>query len=163
MKCLNCDTEALKESGLCLTCEEIECQKINGILYLPASGLILTLVLTPFSIFTLASMMLSHFQNTGIITYYAIFAFLCILTYFAIAIISALAFFRRKKTTKKLMVIYYMVNFINTAGMTVLPATLFNLSLDGNDIRIIISAIIGVLAWTPYFLLSKRIPVVFHK
>ncbi|WP_226977638.1 DUF2569 domain-containing protein [Yersinia frederiksenii] len=163
MKCLNCDTEALKESGLCLTCEELEAQKINGILYLPALGLIVTLILTPFSIFTLASMMLSHFENTGIVTYYGIFAFLCILIYFAMAVIAALAFFRRKKITKKLMITYYIVNFITTAGMTVLPAALFNLSLDSNDIRTISSAIVGIFAWIPYFILSKRIPVVFHK
>ncbi|KGA45522.1 hypothetical protein DJ58_1151 [Yersinia frederiksenii ATCC 33641] len=79
------------------------------------------------------------------------------------AVIAALAFFRRKKITKKLMITYYIVNFITTAGMTVLPAALFNLSLDSNDIRTISSAIVGIFAWIPYFILSKRIPVVFHK
>ncbi|EKN6046734.1 DUF2569 family protein [Yersinia enterocolitica] len=48
-------------------------------------------------------------------------------------------------------------------SLTVLPAVLFNLSLESNDISAISSAIVGILAWTPYFLLSKRIPIVFHK
>ena len=79
------------------------------------------------------------------------------------ATIAAQAFFRRKKTTKKLMIAYYAVNFITTACMAVLPAVLFNISLANNDISAIFSVTVGILAWTPYFLLSKRIPVVFHK
>lgn len=61
------------------------------------------------------------------------------------------------------MITYYIVNFITTAGMIVLPAALFNLSLDSNDISIMSSVIVGILAWIPNFLLSKRIPIVFHK
>ncbi|EOD4075940.1 TPA: DUF2569 family protein [Yersinia enterocolitica] len=87
----------------------------------------------------------------------------CVLIYFVMAAIAAQAFFRRKRITKKLMAAYYAVNFITTACMTVLPAALFNLSLECSDISAISSAIVGILAWTPYFLLSKRIPVVFHK
>ncbi|BES83738.1 hypothetical protein PEC302107_07460 [Pectobacterium araliae] len=44
MKCLNCDNEAQKESGLCTGCEGKEQQKINGILYLLALGIILSAV-----------------------------------------------------------------------------------------------------------------------
>ena len=163
MTCLNCDNEALKESGLCLECEEIESRKINGILYLPALGLIVTLILTPYSFYILANMMFSNFQQYGIITSYGIFMLACVLIYFVMAAIAAQAFFRRKKITKKLMVAYYAVNFITTACMTVLPAVLFNLSLASHDISAISSAIVGIFAWTPYFLLSKRIPVVFHQ
>lgn len=163
MTCLNCDNEALKESGLCLECEEIESRKINGILYLPALGLIVTLILTPYSFYIMANMMFSNFQQYGIITSYGIFILACVLIYFVMATIAAQAFFRRKRITKKLMIAYYAVNFITAACMTVLPAVLFNLSLESSDISAISSAIVGILAWTPYFLLSKRIPVVFHK
>ncbi|WP_227731517.1 DUF2569 domain-containing protein [Yersinia proxima] len=163
MTCLNCENKALKESGLCLECEEIESRKINGILYLPALGLIVTLILTLYSFYLLANMMFSNFQQYGVITNYGIFILACVLIYFVMAAIAAQAFFRRKKTTKKLMVAYYAINFITTACMTVLPAVLFNLSLESSDISAISSAIIGILAWTPYFLLSKRIPIVFHK
>ncbi|CNI62886.1 Uncharacterised protein [Yersinia frederiksenii] len=100
MKCLNCDIEVIKESGLCLSCENIENienKKINGIIYLPVLGLIVTLVLTPSSIFTLASMMVSYFQNTGIITYYGIFAFLCVLICYFMAVIAVQAFLEERK------------------------------------------------------------------
>lgn len=100
MTCLNCENEALKESGLCLACEEIESKKINGILYLPAFGLIVTLIMTLFSFITLASMMLNSFKYTGVITGYGVFALSCILISFVMAISAALAFFRRKKATK---------------------------------------------------------------
>ncbi len=102
MTCLNCDNEALKESGLCLECEEIESRKINGILYLPALGLIVTLIMTPYSFYILANMMFSNFQQYGIITSYGIFILACVLIYFVIAAVASQAFFRRQKITKKI-------------------------------------------------------------
>lgn len=65
MTCLNCDNEALKESGLCLECEKIESNKINGILYLPALGLISTLIPTPYSFYIMVDIMIKNFQNMG--------------------------------------------------------------------------------------------------
>ncbi|MCW1834314.1 hypothetical protein OLZ33_20245 [Pantoea ananatis] len=45
MECIECRlVEANKESGLCNDCEEVEQRKINGLLYLPALGLVLGLI-----------------------------------------------------------------------------------------------------------------------
>lgn len=111
----------------------------------------------------MVDIMITNVQKYGVITFYSALILTCYLIYFFMAAIAAQAFFRRKKTTKKLMIAYYAVNFITTACMAVLPAVLFNISLANNDISAIFSATVGILAWTPYFLLSKRIPVVFHK
>ncbi|MCF4076130.1 DUF2569 domain-containing protein, partial [Escherichia coli] len=45
MECIKCKmSEANKESGLCDACENEELSKINGLLYLPALGLILGVI-----------------------------------------------------------------------------------------------------------------------
>lgn len=42
MQCISCQQEeANKESGLCNQCERVDEKKINGLLYLPAAGLMI--------------------------------------------------------------------------------------------------------------------------
>ncbi|ATA26197.1 hypothetical protein BIY26_04560 [Brenneria goodwinii] len=90
MKCLNCDNDALKESGLCLECEKMEMRKINGILYLPALGLILSLILAPFSLFSIVRAMVIHFQQTGFIGYFGLFVVFCQFVSLLMALFAAL-------------------------------------------------------------------------
>ncbi|PWC14831.1 DUF2569 domain-containing protein [Brenneria roseae subsp. americana] len=163
MKCLNCDNDALKESGLCPECEKMEMRKINGILYLPALGLILSLILAPFSLFAIVRAMVIHFQQTGFIGYFGLFVVFCQFVSLLMAVFAALTFFSRKKGTRNIMIAYYSINFVVICCMTLLPAHLFNMALDRNDIAALISAIIGVVGWIPYFIFSKRVPVVFSK
>lgn len=47
MKCIRCNLgEGNKESGFCEDCELDEIKQINGILYLPALGLISNIILS---------------------------------------------------------------------------------------------------------------------
>ncbi|WP_113627716.1 DUF2569 domain-containing protein [Pectobacterium peruviense] len=163
MKCLNCDNDARKESGLCSECEEKEQQKINGILYLPALGIILSVIMTPFSLYDIINAMLIHFKNTGFLSYYALALVCFLLAMFALEIFAAMSFFRRKKRTRNVMVAYYLVSALLVGYMTLLPAYLFDAKLDTGDIRAIASSVFGIVVWIPYFMLSKRIPVVFSR
>ncbi|MEI7366218.1 DUF2569 domain-containing protein [Pectobacterium sp. 1950-15] len=163
MKCLNCDNDARKESGLCATCEEQEQQKINGILYLPALGIILSIVTTPFSLYEIINAMVIHFRNTGFLGYYALALVFFLCAMFALEIFTAMTFFRRKKRTRNVMVAYYFISALLVGYMTVLPAYLFNAKFDTGDIRAISSAVFGIAVWIPYFLFSKRIPLVFSR
>lgn len=163
MKCLNCDNDARKESGLCATCEEQEQQKINGILYLPALGIILSIVTTPFSLYEIINAMVIHFRNTGFLGYYALALVFFLCAMFALEVFTAMTFFRRKKRTRNVMVAYYFISALLVGYMTVLPAYLFNAKLDTGDIRAISSAVFGIAVWIPYFLFSKRIPLVFSR
>lgn len=163
MKCINCDNDARKESGLCTACEAQEQQKINGILYLPALGIILSIMMTPYSLYEFISMVLAHFQKTGFVSVYSLFAVLCLLVAFGMAIFTALTFFRRKKRTKTVMVVYYLINAVVVFSLTVLPSLLFNVALDSNAFSVLTSAACGIVVWIPYFMLSKRVPVVFSR
>lgn len=163
MKCLNCDNDARKESGLCSACEEKEQQKINGILYLPALGIILSVIMTPFSLYELISVVLTNFKNTGFISYYSLFAVSCLIVSLGISIFTALTFFRRKKRTKMMMVAYYAINAVVACCLTLLPSLLFNIALDGNAFSILSAVAFSIVVWIPYFLFSKRIPLVFSR
>ncbi len=45
MKCINCNEyEANKNSGWCDKCEQLHINKINGVLYFPALGLVATIL-----------------------------------------------------------------------------------------------------------------------
>lgn len=163
MKCLNCDNDACKESGLCPACEEQEQQKINGILYLPALGIILSVITTPFSLYEIINAMVIHFKNTGFLGYYALALVFFLLAMFALEVFVAITFFQRKKRTRNVMVIYYLISALLVGYMTLLPAYLFNAKLDTGDIRAIVSSVFGIAVWIPYFLFSKRIPLVFNR
>lgn len=56
--CIQCENEALKDSDFCAVCEEREFKKIRGWLYLPAIGLVLTILANMISInFTIRFLM----------------------------------------------------------------------------------------------------------
>ncbi|MBK5074142.1 DUF2569 domain-containing protein [Budviciaceae bacterium CWB-B4] len=162
MKCIHChENEPNKESGLCDSCESKESTKINGLLYLPALGLCVSAILTPISFIKYFSMLSSNLPSYVVYYLYAgtFILFIDILmTYF-----SAWTFFKKKKSIKKVIISYYIFGTITALYFTILASYLFNMPLTTPDIRALTSAFVGLIFWVPYFLLSKRIPMVFSK
>lgn len=73
MECIKCKIlEANKESGLCDTCENEELSKINGLLYLPALGLILGVIGSAIELYSFIITAFNYFNETGFLSYYAI-------------------------------------------------------------------------------------------
>lgn len=70
-------------------------------------------------------------------------------------------FFRRKKSTRRIMTVYYVTGFMVALYLTVLPNALFNMKLDQGDILLLVSGVFGFLIWVPYFIFSRRINLVF--
>ena len=67
MQCISCQQEeANKESGLCNQCERVDEKKINGLLYLPAAGLMINLIMTPIGAWNYFAAMFHFFQSGGI-------------------------------------------------------------------------------------------------
>ncbi|MDU4843916.1 MAG: hypothetical protein E6X49_22630 [Leclercia adecarboxylata] len=76
MECIKCKTtEAKKTSGLCDACEKEELRKINGLLYLPALGLILGVIGSAIGLYSFTMTAFNHFNETGFLSYYAMGAF----------------------------------------------------------------------------------------
>nr|WP_230328944.1 DUF2569 domain-containing protein [Serratia sp. YC16] len=70
-------------------------------------------------------------------------------------------FYRRKKGTRKAMIAYYATGLIIALYFTVLPAVIFDMQQSSDNIRLLVSGILGVVIWIPYFIFSKRITMVF--
>lgn len=162
MACIKCKgLEANKESGLCDACESEELSKIDGLLYLPAVGLILGGIGSAIELYSFTMAAFNYFNETGFLSYYAVGAFTFLTFGFLISLYAAWLFFRCKKGTRKIMIAYYATGLIVALYLTVLPAILFDVQQDSDNIRLLVSGIFGVVIWIPYFLFSKRINVVF--
>ncbi|EOW6742069.1 DUF2569 domain-containing protein [Cronobacter dublinensis] len=162
MKCIQCnENEPNKASGLCDACEETEACKINGLLYLPAAGLIFSLIFLPVELFDLVSAISAYFSRSGIITWYAAGAAALLLVLIGITAYASWQFFQRKRQTRRAMVTYYLAGVVSALWFAVLPVSLFGATWDNASIRSVLTAVIGVTCWLPYFLKSPRIGQVF--
>ncbi|PHZ34441.1 hypothetical protein CS536_18500 [Yersinia kristensenii] len=164
MLCNTCGLEEEnKESGLCTHCEDKEARKINGILYLPALGIIGNIVSGFLSLYVVFSLFISTYNSSGEVTVYG----MCLLSVLMINIIITLSaawfFFRRHMKTKKVMIVYYIFGLFYALVVVVFPVIYYEAIPTKTDIRTLVGSIIGVVAWIPYFLLSKRVPVVFSR
>ncbi len=63
--CIQCDSEALKDSDFCAACEEREFKKIRGWLYVPALGLVLSIIVNMVAINFNIRFLLEHFPAIG--------------------------------------------------------------------------------------------------
>ncbi|HIF3107565.1 TPA: DUF2569 domain-containing protein [Salmonella enterica] len=162
MKCIKCEIlEANKESGLCDVCENEELSNINGILYLPALGLIWGVIGSAIELYSFTMTAFNYFNETGFLSYYAMGAFAFLICGFLVSLYATWLFFRRKKGTRKAMIAYYATGVIIALYLTVLPAILFDVQQNSDNIRLLASGILGIVIWIPYFIFSKRINIVF--
>ncbi|WP_241592661.1 DUF2569 domain-containing protein [Rosenbergiella epipactidis] len=162
MKCIECNrSEENKESGLCDACEKIELGKINGLLYLPAMGLVLGTCWGAIELYSFILSIFSYFNKTNFLSYYAIAALVFMIGRLLISIYATWSFFRCKKSAPKVMIIYYVIGLIIALYFTVFRVIISSEQYDMKDIVILLNGIFGVVIWIPYFLLSKRINIVF--
>lgn len=162
MECIECKaSEANKESGLCNACEQKSMGKINGLLYIPALGLILTNIYYIVGLYDFLTVVLNFFISGDAFSYYLLSMLTLITIGFIISIYAAWLFFKRKKGTRKMMIIYYISGLIIALCATIFPAVVFGIQLSSDSFSILFSAIIGAVIWIPYFIVSRRINVVF--
>jgi len=153
--------EGNKESGICDSCEQTEQSKINGILYLPALGLILGLPVLLYTCFYLIKMLAQIHQQTGQINTYGIGIIIVIIVQIAITLTACWCFFKKLKRTRYIMIAYYLLGLGFTFYCTWFPAILFDFKLDDSGVKAMGRSLISCVIWVPYFIFSKRINKVF--
>ncbi|MEX9897364.1 DUF2569 domain-containing protein [Providencia rettgeri] len=164
MKCIRCNLgEGNKGSGFCDDCEMKEMKQINGILYLPALGLISNIVLSVYNLYSILDVVINHFQLTSFISYYAMGAILTTIIWIIVTLSASWFFFLRKKRIRLFMSIYYVINLVCAIYFTMIPYIVFDSVMTSFGIQNLLSGIVGVFIWIPYFFTSKRINVVFCK
>ncbi|MBM3071395.1 DUF2569 domain-containing protein [Enterobacter sp. RHBSTW-00994] len=162
MQCIECQQkEANKESGLCDECEQQDEQKINGLLYLPAAGLVINLLTTPFGAWNYFSAVFRYFQQGSGITLFGMGGIPVVLIDLVLTFAAGWFFFKRKAGIRKIIIPYYLMGVAYMLYFVGIPAWVFDARLDTADIRNALSPLVGALIWIPYFLRSKRIHRVF--
>lgn len=164
MKCINChENEANQESGWCSQCESLQANKINGFLYLPALGLVITLVLSVMGGYELAKVLFNYYQNNGFIPRFYIGTIILNSTYLLLILITCYFFFSHRKGVRKFIIPYYLFGIIISLDSTVIFAQAYHVRLTDADYQQMISSIISAVIWIPYFIFSKRISIVFSR
>ncbi|AXH62405.1 MULTISPECIES: DUF2569 domain-containing protein [Providencia] len=164
MKCINCNEhEANKASGWCNACEELKVHRINGVLYLPALGLIITAFLSIFGEYQLIQVAVYYAENTRSIPLFYLGALGLQLAYIIMTLIACWFFFNKKKATKVVMITYYILALIVTLYFTVFLAVLYGAKLTNTDYKQIITSAFSAAIWIGYFLKSERIAQVFTR
>lgn len=162
MKCINCnENEANKDSGWCNKCEQLEVNKINGVLYLPALGLVITALLTLFGAYQLVQMVLYYNENTSAIPAFYIGAVILQLAYILLTFTACWFFFNKKKAIKMVIIPYYLFALIVTVYFTAGLSFTYGSKLSGMDYQQIITSTFSAVIWIAYFLKSSRIAQVF--
>lgn len=164
MLCIKCnENEGNKESGFCNGCENLERGKINGLLYLPALGLIVTFINHLFSTWSLSRQAWGMYRQMGMLTGFGLTVLLLSIMGLLVTSFAAMFFFRRSKRTRIAMPGYYLFNLAYACYLALMPLQLYGMPLGQEAIRLLSSGIIGVVLWIPYFLFSRRIPEVFNR
>ena len=139
-------------------------QEINGVLYLPALGLLTTCVVGTFNYYKIFRLFHSKFiHDEPIAIWFAAYILVGGFLYLIWSYYSTFLFFYQSRRTKKAMVIYYLFGFLLYTPLFLAIHFFREVPLDIRMQGAITSGLIGVFVWIPYFLKSKRIPLVFFK
>lgn len=162
MLCIKCqEAEENKESGFCDNCEKKEEGRINGLLYLPALGLIVgffTVLYNGFSIFALIA---DTYQKHGVINSFSVLLSVLSIINLSVTVLACWFFFKRKVKARYLMISYYLYGLLFATFCTLYPALVFHVDLTQPAINMLARALISCLIWVPYFIFSSRINKVF--
>ncbi|MGK9173729.1 DUF2569 domain-containing protein [Yokenella regensburgei] len=160
--CTQCDNEVLKGGDYCEACENKECKKIGGWLYLPALGLLVALVASIFAINNTARTLLEFGSSVtprglGVI-YFELFGFI---GQFLLTIYVGSLFLRKKRRLPLTYIIFLLYGVVFVGVDLWLANALMNIPLGYDDARSLIRAIVACCIWIPYFRVSTRVKRTF--
>lgn len=139
-------------------------EKINGFLYLPAAGLIISCFTGTFNaagvIWLIVKRILNDIPTPTIL---ALTLLASSVVYLIFLYVATFSFFRYKRNTRMLMITYYLVSFVINGGFILYARFYLGIELELKEIALLISIIFSVLVLLPYFYFSKRVPQVFCK
>ncbi|WP_342322457.1 DUF2569 domain-containing protein [Kosakonia sp. BYX6] len=160
--CIQCDNDALKGSDFCAACEEREFKKIRGWLYLPALGLVLTILANMMAVNFSVRLLMEHYDvisNTRkAIVLFELFAFIGMFVY---AIFVSSLFFRKKRQLPR----HYMVLVATGTAFVAIDLLLGHQYLDVpyvyDTVKPLVRNVLSACIWIPYFIVSERVKRTF--
>ncbi|MEN4934782.1 DUF2569 domain-containing protein [Pantoea agglomerans] len=162
MLCIKCqEAEENKESGFCHNCEKKEEGRINGLLYLPALGLIIGFITMLYNDFCIVSLIANTYQKQGVVNSFSVLLLALSIINAPVTVLACWFFFRKKVKIRYVMITYYLYGLIFASFCTLYPALVFHVNLTQPAINMLARALISCLIWVPYFIFSSRINKVF--
>ncbi|MDX7988038.1 DUF2569 domain-containing protein [Xenorhabdus sp. 12] len=159
--CTQCGKKEIPQyTEYCEECAEASFKKIGGWLYLPAIGLILSLIILIFQIgvavYTIPS-----------VSYYAtlqqtvIFTLIGNILLFLLTIHTATLFFNKSKQTPRFYILLRLLNIVIQSITVYLVVDGLGHSIDYTLIVPVLQQVITAAIWIPYFMVSVRVKKTF--
>lgn len=147
-----------------------ELKGIGGWLILPMLGIVLSLIILPFSIYTQNAQVIEYWceltdpQSNSFIPLFKELIYFEVLgnviLYLTLLFLSYV-FFTKKKLTIKIYIFFQLFSLVLTVSDIILASILLDLDVDASDIKDIFRALVGCAIWIPYFLVSRRVKNTF--
>lgn len=160
--CIQCDEQALEGGDYCATCEEKAFKKIGGWLYIPALGLLATLLVNSFSVIVTLRLLL---DSAGLlpgavesVLYFELFAFAGL---FFLALYVSSLFVRKKRQLPKSYIALVIAGILVLGADAWLGYRYLDMPLNYENISPVVRSVIGACIWIPYFLISVRVKRTF--
>lgn len=161
MKCMNCDAEVVRGSDYCDACEDKELGKIGGFLYLPALGIILSIIS---GIYGFLSSIKSYHGVTDITTAlypFIIYQMVCFAILLALSVYITGVFFGKKKKTPFYYILFISLNLMFVISNVAIAHFQYGVAVDSDMLTSMARTLISACIWIPYFLVSVRVKRTF--
>lgn len=160
--CIQCDNPALENADFCAACEEKEFRKIGGWLWLPAIGLVISIIGNGFSIQYTLRLIIDHYaQLTGSLTGILFFELFAFIGFMALTIYVASFFFRKKRQLPRLYIVFILYGLVFAVVDFWLGYHYLSIPFNSENISSIIRHVFSACIWIPYFRVSERVKRTF--
>ncbi|MEY0129834.1 DUF2569 domain-containing protein [Providencia rettgeri] len=147
-----------------------ELKGIGGWLILPMLGIILSLIILPFSIYEQNAQVIEYWieltdpQSSSFIPLFKELIYFEVLgnvILYVTLLFLSYVFFTKKKLTIKIYIFFQIFSLVLTVTDIILASILLDLEVEASDIKDIFRALIACAIWIPYFLVSRRVKNTF--
>jgi hypothetical protein len=158
---MNCEAEVVRGSDYCDACEKKELGKIGGFLYLPALGIILSVIS---NIYGLLSSIKNYHGITGVTSAlypFIIFQIICFAILLALSVYITGVFFGKKKKAPFYYMLLISLNLMFVISNVAISHYQYGVEVDSDMLTSMARTLISACIWIPYFLVSVRVKRTF--
>ena len=162
--CMQCVSDALEDSDFCADCEDREFRKIRGWLYVPAIGLVLSLLAHLLSINTTLRLLIDNYSRiSGNVKGILLFELLAFIGMFLFGLYVAGLFFRKKRELPRNYILLILAALVFVVLDLILGHRYLDVPVNYEAVKPVVRNLASCAIWIPYFLVSLRVKRTFVK
>lgn len=163
VKCMECENEVIRGSDYCDQCEQKMFKKIGGWLWLPALGLVASLISYVVSFLKTLKILFdgsSSLLPTNVVLsiWFELFSFAAL---FLLTIYVSSLFIRKKCALPRWYIALIIIPILYSVVDLIIAAHVLKMKIDYDDARTLVRSIVSACIWIPYFLISVRVKRTF--